>query len=132
MASRTVLCPSATCEEGALLLGRVVDSEVEFASRPVWIDPQIASGLRARGDPERLFRFSAPCATSGCGQWATGRCGVIDTVMNAPQSGPAPHGLPSCLIRNDCRWFLQRGADACGLCRFVVTNNADIDAHPAA
>lgn len=128
---RTVLCPSATCEDGAVLLGRVVERKVAFASRPVRLNTAIASELRARGDPERMFQFAAPCAKSGCGQWAQGRCGVVDMILDASQPGPKPASLPACLIRGECRWFIQRGPHACALCQYVVTDNTEIATHPA-
>jgi hypothetical protein len=122
---RTIMCPSATCDDGALLLGRVSESGVvAFATNPVTLDAGTASELRAAGRPEQAFRFSSPCARSGCAQWGNGRCGVIDAVMRAPQTAPKPASLPACLIRRDCRWFDQRGAEACQMCRFVVTDNA--------
>ena len=30
--------------------------------------------------------------------------------------------LPHCAIRRDCRWFAQRGADACAVCPRVVAD----------
>jgi hypothetical protein len=124
---RTVMCPSATCDDGALLLGRIDENRVvAFATKPVRLDAGTASALRQVGRPERAFRFSAPCAQSGCAQWAQGRCGVIDAVLRTPQAAVSlPPTLPACLIRPDCRWFVQRGAEACAMCRYVVTDNAD-------
>jgi hypothetical protein len=126
MAGRqTIMCPSANCEDGALLLGRRgANGVVAFATKPVRLDAEAASGLRAAGDPERAFRFSSPCARSGCAQWGQGRCGVIDVVLAAPRDSPVPDVLPPCVIRPDCRWFVQSGAEACAVCLYVVTDNA--------
>lgn len=97
---QTIMCPSAACEDGALLLGRQgANGVVAFATRPVRLDAKAASGLRAAGDPERAFRFASPCARSGCAQWGQGRCGVIDLVLAAPQDIPVPDVLPPCIIR---------------------------------
>jgi len=123
---RTIMCPSATCDEGALLLGRVAaNGNVAFATKRVALDAGTASALRRAGQPERAFRFSSPCARSGCAQWGRGRCGVIDAVLETPQAAPTPSSLPACIIRPDCRWFIQRGTAACLMCRYVVTDNAD-------
>jgi hypothetical protein len=72
--------------------------------------------------PERRFRFADTCVKSGCRQWDNGRCGVIDRVLAANQNFRAEPELPPCSIRADCRWHLQWGLRACGVCPLVVTD----------
>jgi len=38
---------------------------------------------------------------------------------------PVEH-LPRCVIRGSCRWYSQRGADACRACVFVVTDHSAV------
>jgi hypothetical protein len=133
----SVLCPNARCHDGAILLGIVLpDGRVAFAEGRTTVDREFVSIATTEGSraPERRFRFSSPCAQSGCRQWTGTRCGVIDSAIEeATAQGPlGPLGplsndvpvdqeLPACGIRADCRWFRQSGADACAVCELVIT-----------
>jgi hypothetical protein len=121
----SVVCPSSRCREGAVLLGIVLPGgKVAFAKDRVVIDKGFVENATREGShpPETRFRFSTPCAQGACHQWTGSRCGVVDSVLeqagHQPQNAPA---LPECSIRTDCRWFVQRGADACAVCELVVT-----------
>jgi hypothetical protein len=123
----STLCPSARCRDGAILLGIVLpNGRVAFAEgRPVvdreFVDIATSDGRRA---PERRFRFSSPCAQGGCRQWTGTQCGVIAAAMaetDAHRADVTTGELPPCGIRDDCRWFLQAGADACAVCELIVT-----------
>jgi len=72
--------------------------------------------------PEKRFRFADTCVKSGCLQWGNGRCGVIDRVLAANPDYKDLEELPACSIRTDCRWHLQWGARACGICPLIVTD----------
>lgn len=124
-------CPSALCEEGALLLGVVgPDGTVGYVQPPTPISADFVAKAQARGHPERSFRFSGACREGACGQWTGTGCGVIDLVIGArPQdppggqpSSPAKPSLPACGIRRTCRWFAQRGAAACAVCPRIVAD----------
>jgi hypothetical protein len=129
-----VLCPSARCKDGAILLGIVLqDKTIAYADRRFPIDSEQAKNLRSAADsPEKRFRFSTPCAQGGCQQWSGGKCGVIEEVLASPPPASLPRGLPQCSIRQQCRWFLQRGAEACGVCRYVITDSAVMTEEQAA
>ena len=135
-------CPSALCEEDALLLGVVgPDGAVAYLQPPTRVSADFVRQAQARGRPERSFRFSAPCREAGCPQWTGQGCGVIDIMIGSrpeepatepatgPTAGPgagpgAVRGahLPACGIRRTCRWFAQRGAAACGVCPLIVAD----------
>ena len=125
-ASKSPLCPSSPCQAGARLLGIVQkDGTVAFTPDDLRIDTvfvQIASRGRK---PESRFRFASPCKAGKCAQWTQSRCGVIDAVL-AEASAASPvetkTQAPDCAIRPDCRWFAQRGMDACLVCSFVITD----------
>jgi hypothetical protein len=115
-------CPSARCEPGALLLGAIgPDGRAAFLPRPWPVDDHFVTRAREGRAPERRLRFASACREGGCLQWADGRCGVVDRVMDliAPPARAAP---PSCAIRGTCRWWAQAGPRACGACRHVVTD----------
>ncbi|AUD04844.1 hypothetical protein [Spirosoma pollinicola] len=121
----TTLCPSATAQEGALLLGVVgPDKSVRFLPEPEPMTTQLTESVTAIDNPEQHFRFANKCAKSGCNQWQSGRCGVIDLVMSVNQHLEAPVSLPPCAIRAQCRWHKQSGPTACTVCLFIITDSS--------
>lgn len=73
--------------------------------------------------PETRFRFAEPCQTSRCVQWSGESCGVVDWAVQSPigqRLTEADAPLPHCAIRPSCRWFHQRGRDACAICPYVI------------
>jgi len=131
-----ILCPSSRCKDGAIVLGIVLPNKtIAYADQRYRIDAAQAEAMQqAPVNPEKRFRFSSPCAQCGCGQWipdssgaanpGAGRCGVIESVLATPQPPNLSKELPSCSIRTQCRWFVQRGEEACSVCRYVVTDTA--------
>ena len=124
----SIRCPSSRLQEGALLLGIVLeDGTVAFTKDRIPVDEAFVQNATAVGSrpAESRFRFSSPCAKGACRQWTGSRCGVIDLVLSDARAqnhqSPADASLPSCAIRSDCRWFNQNGAEACEVCVFVVT-----------
>lgn len=72
--------------------------------------------------PETRFRFSSACIQSACKQWADGGCSLPGRLAALISTAEAPASpLPQCSIRAQCRWFEQRGADACRVCPVVAT-----------
>jgi hypothetical protein len=115
-------CPSSTCSEDALLLGKVRgDGTVAFVQTELRLDAESAAAFKQLGHPERHFRFSQPCAQNGCRQWSSGQCSVIKTVLDAV-GNDLPPDAPNCLIRPTCRWYYQEGVQACYACAFVVAD----------
>lgn len=131
-------CPSALCEEDALLLGVVVpDGTVAYVQPPTRISADFVAQAQERGHPERWFRFSTACREAACHQWTGTGCGVIDIVIGTRPEDPPPGkpgtgkpgtgkphaGLPACGIRRTCRWFAQHGAAACAVCPQIIADN---------
>jgi hypothetical protein len=123
MKSAAALCPSARCKRGALLLGVVgADGAVGVTGEDFVVDDDFVRIAGAGRTPEKRFRFADACARSGCSHWTEGACGLIDVVLNrTPIKAPSP-ALKPCAIRTRCRWYFQRGADACAACAFVITD----------
>jgi hypothetical protein len=136
-------CPSAPCIEGALLLGvRTGAGRLAYVQPPTRIDSAFVATAHEQGRPESRFRFSLPCIEAGCSQWNGSGCGLVDLLMDderpapaptpadvlaaepaAPTDPPAPsRRLPACAIRRTCRWYHQRGAEACAVCPLVVAD----------
>ena len=114
------LCPSARCEDGAILLGVVAsDGRVAYLTPEVRIDPDFVARAALGRAPERRFRFAQPCATADCGHWTGSRCGLVEHAM-AETPATVPTALPRCSIRRECRWFAEQGRRACQVCPRVI------------
>lgn len=121
--SEATLCPSTTpaaAGEAARIIGVVgADGRVANLITPIPASPAV---LEAAGPaPERKFRFSAPCAEGGCRQWDGAKCGLIGRIR-AEVAPVEQDRLPVCAIRAECRWFVQDGRAACGVCPVVSYN----------
>jgi len=130
VASEKALCPSSTCEEGAILLGIVLaDGRVAFSRDRITVDRHFVQASKQGRSPEKRFRFAGKCVQGGCRNWTGDRCQVIDEVMSWRGTPAAsPDGLPQCSIRSACRWFEQSGAAACVACPGIVTDlRAEVD-----
>lgn len=118
------LCPSARCEEGAILLGLVAaDGRVAYLRPEARIDAEFVREARRGRAPEKRFRFADTCVEGRCAQWTGERCGLIDRVLeseDAVANGAEQRPLPRCAIRTRCRWFGQQGREACAACPLVV------------
>jgi hypothetical protein len=115
-----IACPSSDAVPGAILLGVVTPGpEVVFLESRVRIDEQFLHRARLGRPPEQRFRFSVPCASSACKQWNGRACSLIDRILETASPSEQP---TACVIRDDCRWRLQRGQEACSVCTSVVTD----------
>ena len=121
-----LLCPSARCEPGAVLLGIVgPDNRVGYVTPRLTVDEDFVAAAQSARTPEKRLRFAQPCIESGCRHWQ-GRCQVADGAVELDEAKAEASGpLPRCSIRPDCRWFAQLGARACRACPFVVTDVRD-------
>lgn len=140
------LCPSATLTgappgeaaalagDGLRLIGLVgADGTVTNLRTPLAVDAAMHAELQRQGAPERRFRFAAPCAERGCGNWQAGEsggdCALIGRIRShVAASGAAPEaepGLQPCGIRASCRWWQQDGPAACAVCTLVTYNAAE-------
>jgi hypothetical protein len=98
---------------------------VERLGTPLAVTAAFVDSISANGPPERRFRFAGTCQEGRCAQWTGTGCGVIERVLSetGDDTGKAdPTALPRCFLRASCRWFSQRGSDACTACSLVVTD----------
>ncbi len=120
-ARRDALCPSAPAAPGAELVGVIEPGgRVVNLPTPLAIDENFVESARGAAPLEARFRFSSACAEGRCGYWAGTQCGLIDRLTQSI-AAEAAEGLPACAIRSRCRWWQQRGRDACAICSYVVT-----------
>jgi hypothetical protein len=102
------------------------DGHVDMMEVPLPVDQHFVEVASRGRMPESRFRFSNKCIRCGCAQWTGSRCGIIDKILDNVTSLPEPEGLPQCSIRPGCRWYSQRGADACKVCPFIITDVTDL------
>ncbi len=118
-----LLCPSARCETGAVLIGMVKDDgAVGHIPQRLYVDEDFVKNANADGKAETRFRFASSCVQGKCGQWKGGKCGVVELAADE-LSAVQTDALPKCSIRSECRWFKQRAAEACRVCSFVITDD---------
>jgi hypothetical protein len=118
-----IMCPSARCKEGAVLLGIVQQNgRISFANERIGVDERFVQIARLGRSPEKRFRFSDDCINCSCAQWINGRCSVIDGIIHTFSADPEPSELPNCSIRTQCRWYKQCGGGACSVCPQVITD----------
>lgn len=115
-------CPSADGRPGAVLVGvSLPGPDLAYVTTRVRIDAEFLRLARQGRPAEQLFRFSVRCAGSACQQWDGQGCGLIERVMATHHAvGEPPEACP---IRDDCRWYVQRGEEACCVCPSVVTDS---------
>ena len=133
-------CPSATPElPGSRILGAVrrgnpeivpaAAPRVEYLSELLPASPEILA-LAGSAAPTEVFRFAAPCATHACQHYDGHECSLAKRIVS--RLPVIDDELPSCAIRPACRWFRERGAQACFRCAWIVTETADLGETSAA
>ena len=125
MADQNYLCPSARCEEGAILVGIVgANGVVGYVAPAMKVDAEFVKTAHQGRTPESRFRFAQPCVEHRCMHWKEEHCGLIgefkQAVSDAGVSAPENKSAPHCTIRSQCRWFAQLGMSACAVCPLVV------------
>ena len=120
---RTSLCPSAPLTPKAQVFGVITGGgQVAFLDKAIAVDAGFVEEAKRGREPERRFRFAAPCARHGCANWSGGGCTLPDRVQaDLAQAIEAERPLPHCAIRTRCVWHQQSGDAACQGCHFVVT-----------
>ena len=120
------LCPSAPAAPGASMIAVVEqDGGVTNLLTPMIIDEEFVRSASAFGPLGKRFRFASPCQEGRCANWSGRECGLIGRLEESARSnfpGNTAPALPPCAIRAECRWWLQRGRDACLVCSIVVTD----------
>jgi hypothetical protein len=116
-------CPSSVAAEGSVLLGVFnKNGSLGYISNKTEVTGNLYEQVKKTKDPEKHFRFSNTCVESGCRQWSSGKCGVINNILHANEDLNLEAQLPNCSIRTSCRWYFQEGAQACTFCPYIVTN----------
>lgn len=118
-------CPSAQPDwKGSVAIGTVQgtaeDPRMVHFSGTLPVNQQLLD-LSDPVTPTEVFRFAAPCMECRCAHFQNDRCGLVTQIVNLLPAVTAV--LPSCAIRNQCRWWRQEGKSACLRCCQIVTDN---------
>jgi hypothetical protein len=94
---------------------------VAYLNEPVAMGEEEMAALTAPAHPADVLRIAARCEESACKHFDGRECNLATRIV---QILPAVvDTLPACLIRAECRWYLQEGRPACFRCPQVVTRN---------
>lgn len=124
VSKKVVLCPSASAEPGATLIGVVgADGRVAHLGTGLKIGADFIKEAAAHGPLEQRYRFSSACQEKKCANWNGSACGVIEEIRTFASLNAIPQEqkLNPCSIRDSCRWWLQNGRDACAICPIAIT-----------
>lgn len=122
--SESLLCPSYVSKPGAKLFGiQNSNGKIDYLQQPITVDETFVSTAKMGRPAEERFRFAGKCVEKGCHQWniASQQCGLVGAIierMNEPLSNAPLH----CPIRSRCRWYAQKGMQACANCNDVIRN----------
>jgi hypothetical protein len=109
--------------------GPFVAPRVEYLRQLLPASPEILA-LAGTAAPTEVFRFAAPCATHACQHFDGQQCSLARRIVS--RLPVIENELPSCAIRPACRWFRERGPEACLRCAWIVTETADLGETSAA
>lgn len=98
--------------------GTAAEPRVAYLKKKAEVTPEMLAKLDGI-DPTRVFRYSARCENGRCAQYEGGRCSLAQRIVD--QLAAVVDDLPSCQIRDTCRWFAEQGGQACLRCPQVVT-----------
>jgi hypothetical protein len=102
-----------------VVVGGAERVEIAYLEEPVAVSDEVLA--MAQGvNPMEVFRTTAPCAESKCQHFSGSHCKLGERLSQ--ELAKVASTLPPCSIRSACRWFSERGADACLRCAQVVTD----------
>ena len=122
---KEILCPSSRPQVKdskvfGLVNGTVEKPRVTYLKSAQPVTNELIA-LTKPVTPTEVFRIAAPCAASGCRHFDGANCNLATKLVN--EFSIVEEELPSCSIRQDCRWYKQEGKAACVRCSQVITDN---------
>src|SRR5581483_1348292 len=122
--SRPLDCPSAQAgAAGARVYGvrtGAADApRVGYLTETLPVTDKLLA-LSGSAKATEVFRIAAPCATTGCKHFKENACTLAQRIVEG--LAPVVNALPACQIRSTCRWFNQKGRNACLRCPQVITD----------
>lgn len=125
MKNQHLNCPSSRpeipgAEVFAVVSGTVKEPQVHYVDNPIPVN----DSLQQTNLPVSLtevLRISAPCMENRCQYFDGAKCRLAKVISEEGISRKKL-SVPFCAIRDTCRWYTERGHDACRMCRYIVTD----------
>jgi hypothetical protein len=105
---KQIMCPSQPNEYGTVILGHISPGERLIRTGSEGINQDCLP-------PGAQLRIAGDCRHERCAYW-TDSCQLAAAIVNSSDSDDR---LPTCPIRQQCRWWLEQGPAACGTCSYV-------------
>lgn len=130
IADKEIICPSSQPQiKGSkvfgLVKGTVEKPRIHYLKSPEPITDELIA-LSNPVTPTEIFRIAAPCAANGCKHFNGINCGLASKITD--KFSIAEKELPSCSIRQHCRWYQQEGKTICFRCSQIITDNYNLRA----
>jgi hypothetical protein len=118
------LCPSAQPGMDQCKVLGVVQREgsklmLEYLKEPLPATPEILA-MAVPLKPTEIFRLSATCEEHKCPHYDGTDCRLATRVVRLLPAVVSI--LPPCIIRKECRWYFQEGAEGCKRCPEIVSS----------
>ncbi|TDE14529.1 hypothetical protein [Dyadobacter psychrotolerans] len=122
--TESLLCPSYLSKPGAQLFG-IQNSEgtIDYLKETITVDQTFTEAAKTGRPAEERFRFAGKCIEKGCHQWndQEHQCGLVGAIIER-MNNPVTNAVLHCPIKARCRWFAQKGIQACANCNDVIRN----------
>ncbi len=121
------LCPSAqpgmaNCQVLGVLTESDEGTRLSYLNQRLEATADVLA-MAAPAKPTQVFRFAATCEENQCTHFDGHDCQLAKRIV---QIMPAVvTALPPCIVRANCRWYVQEGGHACLRCPQVSTLNTD-------
>lgn len=122
------LCPSAQPGMDQCKVLGVVQRDgskpmLEYLKEPLPATPEVLA-MAAPLKPTEIFRLSATCEEHKCPHYDGTDCRLATRIVRLLPAVVSI--LPPCIIRKECRWYFQEGAEACKRCPEITTVTYDL------
>lgn len=120
------LCPSAQpTMSNCQVLGVLTEGEdgrrLSYLNQRLEVTDAVLA-MAGPAKPTQVFRFAGTCEENKCAHFDGQDCHLAKRIV---QIMPAVvHRLPPCIVRANCRWYVQEGKNACLRCPQVSTWNS--------
>lgn len=114
---KTYSCPSYFPSLKAKIIGVKSTDKVHILPQALSISEEFLKKIENSKIAVTDFRYSGKCMEGKCKQWGNGQCGLVANVLE--KMNAIDTEIPNCPIRTTCRWYSQKGADACKVCEQV-------------
>jgi len=118
MKNKNLSCPSSIANEHAKIIGIKLNEEVNILPQLLPVTNEFLKLANKDNTMLKDFRFTNKCIESSCNKWNGNKCGLVDKLIEKIETQASK--IPLCSIRQSCRWYSQKGFDACIICEKIT------------